>query len=106
MDEVPEVKTESPYEVVLERELSEKLYNTLKILSPRQERIVRQRFGIGYKREYTLEEIGKQLGLSRERVRQIEKKAMERLRKVALQVFVSPRVKHLDRSRNHGFAKV
>jgi RNA polymerase primary sigma factor len=49
-------------------------------LSPREEKILRLRFGIGEDGEYTLEEIGRQFGLSRERIRQIEAKAIERLR--------------------------
>ena len=50
-------------------------------LNPREERIIRQRFGVGVDREYTLEEIGSELGISRERVRQIQKKGLKKIKK-------------------------
>lgn len=80
-DLLPDRKTPLPSEVAIQRELSEKLKNTLRKLSSKQERVIKQRFGIDYSRSYTLQEIGGQLGLSKERVRQIEKKALERLKK-------------------------
>jgi RNA polymerase primary sigma factor len=52
----------------------------LKILSPREERVIRLRFGIGCEREHTLEEIGQEFDLTRERIRQIEADALRRLR--------------------------
>ena len=52
----------------------------LSTLTDREEKIIRLRFGIGEKAEYTLEEIGKRFNVSRERIRQIEKKALNRLR--------------------------
>lgn len=70
----------SPYEAVKNNELSERITTILTTLSPREEKIVRLRFGIGVDAEYTLEEIGKQFEVSRERIRQIEKKALNRLR--------------------------
>jgi len=48
-------------------------------LSLREAKILRMRFGIGEKREYTLEEIGRQFGISRERIRQIENAALRKL---------------------------
>lgn len=70
----------SPYETVKDRELTERIKSILSTLSPREEKIIRLRFGIGEDSEYTLEEIGKRFNVSRERIRQIEKKALNRLR--------------------------
>jgi len=70
----------SPYEAVKGNELSERVTHILGTLSPREEKIIRLRFGIGEDAEYTLEEIGKRFNVSRERIRQIEKKALNRLR--------------------------
>ena len=72
----------SPYEEVKDRDLSERIRSLLSTLSPREEKIIRLRFGIGEEGEYTLEEIGKRFGVSRERIRQIEKKALARLRQL------------------------
>ncbi len=72
----------SPYEEVKDKDLSEKIRSLLSTLSPREEKIIRLRFGIGEEGEYTLEEIGKRFGVSRERIRQIEKKALARLRQM------------------------
>jgi len=49
-------------------------------LTPREQRILRMRFGIGNATDHTLEEIGKEFGVTRERIRQIEAKALEKLR--------------------------
>lgn len=73
-------KAPSPYDAVKDKELSESVKGILSTLSPREEKIVRLRFGIGEDAEYTLEEIGKRFNVSRERIRQIEKKALNRLR--------------------------
>ncbi len=70
----------SPYDAVKGNQLAERVTSILSTLSPREEKIVRLRFGIGQDAEYTLEEIGKRFNVSRERIRQIEKKALNRLR--------------------------
>ena len=72
--------SESPYDAVQNRELASRVTDVLSTLTDREEKIIRLRFGIGEKAEYTLEEIGKQFNVSRERIRQIEKKALNRLR--------------------------
>ena len=66
-----------PLERTVDRELREKVEATLKVLSEREEEIIRLRFGIGREMPYTLEEIGRVMGLSRERVRQIEATALK-----------------------------
>ena len=73
-------ESQSPYEAVQNRELAGRVEEILATLSQREEKIIRLRFGIGEKAEYTLEEIGKRFNVSRERIRQIEKKALNRLR--------------------------
>jgi RNA polymerase primary sigma factor len=52
----------------------------LKTLSPREEKVIRLRFGIGCESEHTLQEIGREFDLTRERIRQIEAKALRQLR--------------------------
>ncbi|HBI14202.1 MAG TPA: RNA polymerase subunit sigma [Desulfobulbaceae bacterium] len=73
-------ESESPYDAVQNRELETRVNDVLSSLTDREEKIIRLRFGIGEKAEYTLEEIGKRFNVSRERIRQIEKKALNRLR--------------------------
>ncbi len=73
-------KVEPPFELVLSRELASKIKGVLETLSVREERIIRMRFGIGEKRSYTLEEVGRFMGLTRERIRQIEAETLEKLR--------------------------
>jgi RNA polymerase primary sigma factor len=53
---------------------------TTRVLTPREERIVRMRFGLGMNSDHTLEEVGKQFSLTRERIRQIEAKALRKLK--------------------------
>lgn len=79
-DLIPDEKGLSPSDSLLEKDLVNQLRKLLSGLSPREEKILRLRFGIGEDGECTLEEIGRQFGLSRERIRQIEAKALERLR--------------------------
>jgi RNA polymerase primary sigma factor len=68
-----------PLERTVDRELREKVEGTLKVLTDREEEIIRLRFGIGRDMPYTLEEIGRVMGLSRERVRQIEAAALKKI---------------------------
>ena len=70
----------SPAQVVYENMLRERVDEVLSTLTPREARVIRLRFGLGQDRPYTLEEVGKKFGLTRERIRQIEGKALRRLR--------------------------
>ena len=69
--------TPSPLEKAIEEEKTSSVRKILNLLPDRQRIILAMRYGIGYPRECTLEEIGDALGLSRERIRQIEKVALE-----------------------------
>ena len=70
----------NPIDATHDTMLREKIDNVLATLPPREERILRLRFGLENGRVYTLEEVGKKFGLTRERIRQIEGKALCRLR--------------------------
>jgi RNA polymerase primary sigma factor len=69
-----------PSAIAVSRELQKRLGDVLSTLSPREEKITRLRFGIGVDREHTLEELGSLFDLTRERIRQIEAKALRALR--------------------------
>ena len=60
--------------------LAEQMHEVLSTLNPREEKIVRMRFGIGEKSDHTLEEVGRDFAVTRERIRQIEAKALGKLR--------------------------
>ncbi len=76
---VSDEKVESPFEQAVNRDLTEKIKEALKTLSDKEERVIRMRFGIGEKHNYTLEEVGRVMQLTRERIRQIESKALKKL---------------------------
>ena len=69
-----------PHAAVEASMLAEFVTEALAELTPREQRILRMRFGIGDAGEHTLEEVGKVFGVTRERIRQIEAKALEKLR--------------------------
>lgn len=79
-DFIEDEKSPSPAEAAIEKDLSDQTTMVLDTLTPREEKVLRMRFGIGERQDYTLEEVGKVLGVTRERVRQIEAKALRRLR--------------------------
>ncbi|MCB0076886.1 MAG: sigma-70 family RNA polymerase sigma factor [Anaerolineales bacterium] len=70
----------TPYEAALDSGLSDELTSALSTLSPREARILGLRYGLRDGREHTLKEIGEKYGLTRERIRQIEKEALRKLR--------------------------
>jgi RNA polymerase primary sigma factor len=70
----------SPVEAAIQGNLGEQTRKVLATLTPREEQILRMRFGIGQRTDYTLEEVGKQFAVTRERIRQIEAKALRKLR--------------------------
>jgi RNA polymerase primary sigma factor len=70
----------SPEDSTLDSDLGNEVERALAPLSDREREVVRLRYGLGTDREYTLEEIGRRLSVTRERVRQIESRAMQKLR--------------------------
>ncbi len=70
----------SPADAVVSNDLKERVRTVLKTLTPREEKVLKMRFGIDVASEHTLEEVGKDFGVTRERVRQIEVKALRKLR--------------------------
>ena len=69
-----------PVEAAIQANLRETTTRVLATLTPREERVLRMRFGIGMNTDHTLEEVGKQFSVTRERIRQIEAKALRKLR--------------------------
>jgi len=70
----------SPLEAVIKGNLSDQTARVLASLTPREEKVLRMRFGIGEKSDHTLEEVGQDFNVTRERIRQIEAKALRKLR--------------------------
>ena len=70
----------SPAEVVINLNLKEQTENVLRTLTPREEKVIKMRFGVGDGSEHTLEEVGQNFAVTRERIRQIEAKALRKLR--------------------------
>jgi RNA polymerase primary sigma factor len=70
----------SPSEAVITMNLAEQTRKVLSTLTPREEKVLRMRFGIGEKSDHTLEEVGQDFEVTRERIRQIEAKALRKLR--------------------------
>jgi len=79
-DFVEDRQTPSPADVAMALSLEEQTRKVLATLTPREEQILRLRFGIGERHDYTLEEVGQRFSVTRERIRQIEAKALRKLR--------------------------
>ncbi|WP_232492425.1 RNA polymerase sigma factor RpoD [Novosphingobium kaempferiae] len=69
-----------PVDAAIQNNLKEMITRTLASLTPREERVLRMRFGIGMPTDHTLEEVGQQFSVTRERIRQIEAKALRKLK--------------------------
>jgi RNA polymerase primary sigma factor len=80
-DFIEDGKAQSPMEAALDTSLGDQIRDVLCALSPREQKVLRMRFGIGEKSDHTLEEVGQTFKVTRERIRQIEAKAMEKLRR-------------------------
>jgi RNA polymerase primary sigma factor len=79
-DFIEDKKILNPLESVTYQNLSEQTQSVLATLTPREEKVLRLRFGIGERADHTLEEVGKDFDVTRERIRQIEAKALRKLR--------------------------
>ncbi|GAB4017867.1 MAG: RNA polymerase sigma factor RpoD [Bdellovibrio sp.] len=79
-DFVEDKNTISPLDAVINVTLAEQTRSVLSTLTPREEKVLRMRFGIGEKSDHTLEEVGQDFFVTRERIRQIEAKALRKLR--------------------------
>ena len=79
-DLLKDTSIRSPEEATLEGDLSNEVSRALAPLSDREREVLRLRYGLGTDREYTLEEIGRRLSVTRERVRQIESRALQKVR--------------------------
>jgi len=77
---IPDDEAPTPSDSTYQHMLQQKLEDILTTLTPREARILRLRFGLHDGRSYTLEEVGRKFGLTRERIRQIEHEALDRLR--------------------------
>ncbi len=77
---VPDTRVPSPFQDASQREIKQRVESVLRVLSRREETIVRMRFGFGHEAARTLAQIGERMGLSRERVRQIEQVALAKIK--------------------------
>ena len=79
-DFIADPTASSPLTALVGKALRDEIGKALSTLTPREEKIIRMRYGLGEKTDYTLEEVGGVLGLTRERIRQIEAKALKKLK--------------------------
>lgn len=79
-DFIADPKSPSPFNELVGISLKEEIDKVLSTLTPREEKVIRMRLGIGEKTDFTLEEVGEVFGLTRERIRQIEAKALRKLK--------------------------
>lgn len=79
-DMIPDQQAVPPDAHVHRGELTDQLDRILSILTPREQTVIRLRFGIGYDQASTLEQVGQSLSVTRERIRQIEAKALKKLK--------------------------
>jgi RNA polymerase primary sigma factor len=79
-DFIEDNRVQSPLDSAIKGDLREKVKRILQTLTPREEKVLRRRFGIGEAADHTLEEVGQEFDVTRERIRQIEAKALRKLR--------------------------
>jgi len=79
-DFIPDQNAVQPIDAAIQSNLRETTTRVLASLTPREERVLRMRFGIGMNTDHTLEEVGQQFSVTRERIRQIEAKALRKLK--------------------------
>ena len=80
LDFIEDTKALAPLEQAIKSNLGEATTKILSTLTPREERVLRMRFGVGMNTDHTLEEVGLQFSVTRERIRQIEAKALRKLK--------------------------
>ena len=80
-DFIEDTQAVKPLDAVMAIRLREQTRQALASLTPREEQVLRLRFGLGEKTDYTLEEVGQRFEVTRERIRQIEAKALRKLRR-------------------------
>ena len=80
-DFIADESVETPEAIFIKKTLKEEIDRALKILTPREESVIRCRFGLDSGTPLTLDEVGKKFDITRERIRQIESKALFKLRK-------------------------
>jgi RNA polymerase sigma factor (sigma-70 family) len=83
-DVIEDRSVSSPYEVAAESLIPQEIERGLQVLDERERQILRMRYGLGGMPQRTLEDVGAELGLTRERIRQIESRAMSKLRHPAV----------------------
>jgi RNA polymerase primary sigma factor len=79
-DFIEDKKAVAPLDSAINSNLKETTTKILSSLTPREERVLRMRFGVGMNSDHTLEEVGQQFSVTRERIRQIEAKALRKLK--------------------------
>ncbi len=79
-DLVKDVSAQSPEEAAMRGQMAVEVERAMAPLTDREREVMRLRYGLGTEREYTLEEVGRRLGITRERARQIEAKALQKMR--------------------------
>jgi RNA polymerase primary sigma factor len=79
-DFISDKNSPTPYSDTERNNVTDYILKVLNTLTPKEERVIRMRFGIGFDKDHTLEEVGRQFSITRERVRQIEAKALRKLK--------------------------
>jgi RNA polymerase primary sigma factor len=91
-DFISDKNSPTPYSDTERNNVTKHILKVLNTLTPREEKVIRMRFGIGFDKDHTLEEVGRQFSITRERVRQIEAKALRKLkhpnRRSALKILI------------------